>query len=79
MDAQKGNNTVIQTDKGVLQMFSDYDEILTVTEVMELLYIGKNSVYALLNSGELQGFRIGKGWRIPKSALADFIVRKCNA
>lgn len=57
-------------------MFSEYEEVLTVTDVMELLYIGKNTVYALLNTGELQGFRIGRRWRISKSALTDFIMQK---
>lgn len=57
-------------------MFSDYNEILTVTEVMELLYIGKNTAYRLLNSGEIQGFRIGRTWKIPKDALTEYILSK---
>lgn len=59
-------------------MFTDYDEILTVEEVAELLYIGKNTAYALLNSGELRAFRIGRTWRIPKKFLADYIVKKAR-
>ena len=54
-------------------MFENYDDILTVTDVMELLYVGKNTVYALLGSGELKGFRIGKTWRIPRAALVEYI------
>lgn len=48
--------------------------ILTPTEVMDILGIGKNSVYALLNSGQLQGFRIGRRWRISVDALEDFML-----
>ena len=57
-------------------MFDNYDDILTVAEVMELLYIGKNTVYRLLQEGELRGFRIGKTWRIPKSRLEEYIISK---
>ena len=44
----------------------DYDgtlelnEYLTPREVMELLAIGKNTFYKMVQSGELTAFRIGK-------------------
>lgn len=47
-------------------------EYLTPREVMDLLYIGKNTLYKLLNSGELKGFRIGKQWRVCREALTEF-------
>ena len=40
-------------------MFDNEYDILTPEEVLEYLNIGKNSVYSLLNSCELKGFRIG--------------------
>lgn len=61
--------------------YDDFDELderepiseyLTPREVMELLYIGKNTLYKLLNSGELKGFRIGKQWRVTKNSLQVF-------
>jgi excisionase family DNA binding protein len=57
-------------------MFDNYDDILTVAEVMALLYVGKNTVYRLLQEGELRGFRIGKTWRIPKISLEEYIISK---
>lgn len=59
-------------------MFSEYNEIMTVTDVAEVLYIGRNTVYELLNTGVLKGFRIGKTWRIPKISLEEYIVNKCS-
>lgn len=50
-------------------------EYLTPREVMDLLYIGKNTLYKLLNSGELKGFRVGRQWRITKYSLEGF----CNS
>ena len=51
------------------------NQYLTPREVMDLLYIGKNTLYQLLNSGQLKGFRIGKLWCIRREALRDFVER----
>jgi excisionase family DNA binding protein len=47
----------------------DYPEFLTPYEVMEILGLGKNKVYELLNQGILKGVRLGKIWRISKLSL----------
>lgn len=47
--------------------------LLTPAEVMDILGIGKNSIYQLLNSGRLRAFRIGRSWRISGDALEDFM------
>lgn len=51
-------------------------EVLTVEELMELLYIGKNRAYELVRSGQIRAFRIGKTWRIPKEAVSEFIMKR---
>ena len=56
----------------------EYNEILTASEVAEILYIGKNAIYDLLNSGELPAFRIGRSWKIPRSGLEEYIMKKCR-
>lgn len=48
--------------------------ILTPSNVMDILGIGKNSVYSLLNSGQLKGFRIGRSWRVSAESLEDFML-----
>lgn len=45
---------------------------LTPQEIMELLCIGKNTVYKLLLSGDLKGFRVGRQWRISREELVIF-------
>ena len=57
-------------------MFEKYDDVLTVTDVAEILFVGRNTIYDLLNSGQLQGFRIGRSWRVPKKNLEDYILSK---
>lgn len=54
----------------------ELNEILTVEEVMELLNIGKNTAYSLLESGEIRAFRIGRMWKIPRKSVYDYIDKK---
>lgn len=58
-------------------MYDYFDkELLTVDEVSELLCLGKNTVYELLRSGELEGIRFGRIWRIPKDSINKLINQK---
>ena len=52
------------------------DEIISIDELMKLLQIGKNTAYKLLDSSEIKAFRIGKVWKIPKSAVQEYIDTK---
>ena len=56
-------------------MLESYDDILTVDEACEALKIGKNALYDLLNSGTLKAMRNGRVWRIPKTAVQEYIVK----
>lgn len=51
----------------------EYPDILTPYEVIEILGVGKNMVYDLLNSGRLPGIRLGRNWRITKQSLLIFL------
>ncbi|MCC5910062.1 MAG: helix-turn-helix domain-containing protein [Clostridiaceae bacterium] len=57
-------------------MFEEYDEIITVDELMEILMIGKNTAYQLLNSGEINSFKIGRVHKIPKIAVEEYILNQ---
>ncbi|WP_409969249.1 helix-turn-helix domain-containing protein [Bengtsoniella intestinalis] len=57
----------------------DYEEettpetqFLTPQEVMDILCIGRNTFYRLVNSGDLKAFRIGKLWRVKREDLEGF-------
>lgn len=61
-------------------MYDDYfeKELLTVDDVMDILYLGKNTVYGLPISGELNGILFGRAWRILKDSIQEMIERKRN-
>lgn len=50
--------------------------VLTPAEAMEVLGVGKNTMYRLLASGNLKAFRVGRSWRITSEALELFIMLK---
>lgn len=52
------------------------NEIMRFEEVMEFLSIGKNTLYNLLNNREINAFKIGKVWKIPKKSVEEYIERK---
>lgn len=55
------------------------NEIMKFEEVMEFLNIGKNTLYRLLNNGEINAFRIGKVWKIPKKSVEEYVNKKVNS
>lgn len=48
--------------------------VLTAREAMEILGVGKNTIYRLLDSGALKGFRVGRSWRITEDSLRAYTL-----
>ena len=46
---------------------------LSVTEAAELLGIGRNHLYALINEGQIPHVRLGRLIKIPRSALEEWL------
>lgn len=58
------------------ELFDMENEIMRFEEVMEFLNIGKNTLYKLLNDGEINAFKIGKVWKILKKSVEEYIDKK---
>ena len=48
--------------------------VLTAAEAMDILRVGKNTMYRLLNSGQLPATRIGRVWKIPEESLKNLLL-----
>ena len=59
-------------------MLEQYDDVMTTEEACEALKVGYNTLYELLNSGLLKGYRNGRTWRIPKLAVQEFILESAK-
>ena len=54
-------------------MFDNYNDILTVDELCDILNISTNTAYSLLRSNQISSFKCGRGWTIPKSSVINYI------
>lgn len=59
-------------------MFEEYDELITIDELCNILCIGRNTAYRLLKSNTLQVFKIGRIWKIPKKSVEEYILRQAG-
>ena len=64
----------IDTDE-VKDELDDLRIVIRPAEVSELLDLHPNTVYRLLQSGELPASKVGGAWRICKSDLIRFVER----
>lgn len=54
-------------------MFEQYKDVVGIEDLTQMLSIGKNKAYELINSGKIKSFRIGKIHKIPKRWVIDYI------
>jgi len=55
-------------------MLSNYNDVLTVSDLAQVLGIGKNAAYDLANQRIIASIKIGRMHRIPKIYLVDFLT-----
>lgn len=48
-------------------------EVYTVKDIQEILKIGKNTAYQIIESRQFKVIRIGKTYRIPKEAFHKWL------
>ena len=59
----------------VVALFDTYPDVMSVQQVRSALKIGRTAVYRLLDSNEIQCFKIGNAYKIPKTSLIEFVQR----
>lgn len=54
-------------------MFENYEDVVTLEMMCEMLHIGKAAAYDLLKSGKIKNIKNGNRYLIPKKAIIEFI------
>lgn len=54
-------------------MFENYPDIVNINELTEMLHIGRNKAYELVNDKKIKSIRIGKTHKIPKCYIIEYI------
>jgi excisionase family DNA binding protein len=49
------------------------DEVLTASDVANILHLPVSTVYYLARRGELPALRLGRSWRFLRSRLEDYL------
>lgn len=55
-------------------MFSEYPDVISIDELTEMLGVGKNTAYKLINDNVIKSIHIGRIHKIPKCYVIDYIM-----
>ena len=55
------------------ELFTNYPDILSVAQLMEMLQIGKILAYKLIESKNIKAIKIGREYKVLKNSIIDFI------
>ena len=70
------NTEELKNTTEIKMIFSEYEDIVSVDDVMKMLHIGRSNVYKLLGEKEIKSIRIGVKYIIPKKSIIEFL-EKC--
>ena len=59
-----------------IKLFKNYPDVVSVTQLQEMLCIGKNTAYTLLKNNVIQSVRIGRIHKIPKKNIIKYLQEK---
>lgn len=57
------------------EMFADYDDIVSINDIMKMLHIGRSNVYKLLREKEIKCVRVRVKYIIPKKSVIEFLSK----
>ena len=59
-----------------MPVFENYDDIVTVEQLAEMLKIGRNTAYELVRANIILSVRVGRNIRIPKQTIIEYITNQ---
>ena len=60
------------------QLFKEYPDVLNAVELQRALGIGRAGAYRLLEQGKIKNFKVGNAYKIPRTALLEYIEKSCE-
>ena len=54
-------------------MLNNTKDILTIKDLQKLLNIGKNTALRLVQSGDVEAFKVGRQWRVTRDGIYNLI------
>lgn len=53
--------------------FKDYPDVVSFDQMREMLHIGRNKAYTLIEQKKIRSIRIGRRHKIPKISVIEFL------
>lgn len=50
-----------------------HSQVYSVKDLQKILCVSHNTAYALVRSGQIRSIRIGRTYKIPQEAVAEFL------
>lgn len=63
----------LHMERNSLHQENNHPRALKVEEMAQILSISRNSAYELVRSGRIRAIRVGRIYRIPESAMDEFL------
>jgi excisionase family DNA binding protein len=73
LDSAQNPLRVQRGDPEMAQSLPELPFVLTVQQVQKILRVSKTTAYELVNSGTLESVKIGRTFRVTRSAFAKFL------
>ena len=61
-----------------MRMFENYPDVVTVKELCQMLKIGRNTAYLLLQTNQILSIQIGRQHRISKESVKIFVQKNLD-
>lgn len=69
---------ILTRRKFMNELFNTYPDVVEVSDLQEMLNIGRNSAYNLIRNNKIKHFKVGKAIKIPKVYIIEFMQSICN-
>lgn len=53
--------------------FADLPLVLSISQVAQILNLGRDTTYGLVRSGHIRSIRVGHQYRVPKAAVMEYL------
>ena len=57
------------------ELFKDYPDIVSVSQLMEMLQIGQVLAYNLVRNGKIKARKVGREYKIPKINVIAYVLQ----
>ena len=63
----------VSTKDAYSQMFAKYPDVVSVTQLGQMLHISERLAYRLIREGQIACFKIGRTYKIPKINVIKYL------